>query len=198
VTPDRERGRQVREEREIGDLHILRVDVEVLGEEEPEPGRVEVGAGPDDAAGREARQLPGDVGEDVDGVGDDEQQRLGRVLRQWRHDLPEQRDVPLEQVEARLPRARPRGDDSKSSISPWSLSGTASTSAISSARSCVRMVYVMAMPTHCEGRGGGGWQDWEGRRAVDLQRSLKGEKKGKGGELRLRGGEMGARVSRAT
>jgi hypothetical protein len=60
------------------------------------------------------------------------------------------------------------------------------------------MVCVMAMPTHCEGRGGGGWRDWEGRRAVDLQRSLNGEKKGKGRELRLRGGEMGARVSPAT
>ena len=94
-------------------LHVLRVDVEVLGEEEPEPGHVKVGAGSDDAVDREPRQLPRHVRQDVDGVGDDEQDGVRRVLRQRRHDLPEERDVPVQQVEPGLPGdlARAGGDD---------------------------------------------------------------------------------------
>jgi hypothetical protein len=92
----------------LTNLYVLGVDVEVLGEKEPEPGRVEVGAGSDDAAGREARKLPGDVGEHVHGVGHDEQQRVVGLLRQRRHDLAEQRHVPLEQVEPRLALDLPR------------------------------------------------------------------------------------------
>lgn len=60
----------------------------VLVDEEPKPGGVEVGAGADDAAGREPSKLPSEVvGEVVGGVGHHEQQSLREVLRQGRHAL---------------------------------------------------------------------------------------------------------------
>lgn len=51
-TPGRSMSQRGERERTT-DLHVLRVNVEVLREEEPEPGRVEVGAGADDAVDRE-------------------------------------------------------------------------------------------------------------------------------------------------
>lgn len=41
------------------------VEVELLAHEVAETGRVQVGAGADDAVAREAAQLPGHVGQDV-------------------------------------------------------------------------------------------------------------------------------------
>lgn len=43
-----------------------RVEVELLAHEVAEAGRVQVGAGADDAVAREAAQLPGHVGQDID------------------------------------------------------------------------------------------------------------------------------------
>uniref|UniRef100_J3L8S8 Uncharacterized protein n=1 Tax=Oryza brachyantha TaxID=4533 RepID=J3L8S8_ORYBR len=103
---------------ENSDLDVLRVDLEMLGEEEAEPGGVEVGAGADDAAGREPRQLPRHVRQHVHRVRHDQQQRLRRVLRQRRHDLPEQRHVPLQQVQPRLAGDLPRAGRHDGQVRP--------------------------------------------------------------------------------
>ena len=83
-------------------MDVLSVDVEVVGDEEAEAGGVEIGAGADDAVGGEAGELPGDVGEDVDGVGDDHEDGIAGVAREGRDDLAEECDVAVDEVQAGL------------------------------------------------------------------------------------------------
>jgi hypothetical protein len=94
-------------------VDVLRVDVEAIGEEPAEARGVEVGAGADDAVGGQAGELVGDVGERVDGVGDDEQRGVRAVLHELRDDLFEERHVLLHERQPRLALALPRarGDD---------------------------------------------------------------------------------------
>lgn len=83
-------------------LYVLGVDVEVICNEETEARGIQIGARPDDPIGGETGKLPGDVGEDVDGVGNDEESGVGGVTNEGGYDGAEDREVPLEQVEAGL------------------------------------------------------------------------------------------------
>lgn len=74
----------------------------MVGDQESESGRVEIRARSDDPVGGEAGELPGNVGEDINRVGDDEQDGIGRVVGEAWDDVGEERQVPLEQVEAGL------------------------------------------------------------------------------------------------
>ena len=82
------------------DLYVLSVEVEMIGDEETKAGRVQVGAGADDAVGGETREFPSDVGENVDGVGNEEENGVGGVTDERRNDGAEEGEVPLEEVEA--------------------------------------------------------------------------------------------------
>jgi len=86
----------------IVDLYVLGVDVEVIGDEETEARGVQIGARPNDPVGGETGKLPGDVGEDVDRVGNDEESGGGGVTNKRGYDGAEEGKVPLEQVEAGL------------------------------------------------------------------------------------------------
>lgn len=86
----------------LTDLDVLSVDIEMIGDEEAEPGGVEIGTRPDDPVGGEARELPGDEGQDVDGVGDDQQDGVRGVAGEVGDDAAEEGEVPLEQVEPGL------------------------------------------------------------------------------------------------
>lgn len=85
-----------------------RRDVEPLGQEEPEPRRVEIGAAADDPVLGQARELPGDVGQYVDGIGDDEENGVGTVLDQLGYDALEDVGVALHEVQPGLALALPR------------------------------------------------------------------------------------------
>ena len=123
----------------------------MICDQEPEPRRVEISTRSKNPIHRKTRELPSDVGQDIDRVRDDEQDRIGRRLSERRDDVAEESDVPLEQIEPRLSRVLPSagGDDAeigsggdtvineavilvrgrkaaacwRSSISPQSLSG---------------------------------------------------------------------------
>ncbi|CAL9073585.1 unnamed protein product [Musa textilis] len=97
----------------ITNLDILSVDLEVVGEQEPEARGVEIGAGSDHPIGREAGQLPRDVRQHVHRIRHHQQQRPRGVPGERRHDLLEQGQVALQEVEARLPGDLPgaRRDD---------------------------------------------------------------------------------------
>jgi len=74
----------------------------VIGDEETEARGIQIGARPDDPVGGETGKLPGDVGEDVDGVGNDEESGAGGVTNEGGYDGAEEGEVSLEQVEAGL------------------------------------------------------------------------------------------------
>lgn len=74
----------------------------VIDEKKAEPERVQNGPRFDDPAGRESRELPGDVGQDIDCVGHDEEERIQRVPGERQHDLPEKGEVSIKEIEARF------------------------------------------------------------------------------------------------
>nr|GME18020.1 Uncharacterised protein [Ipomoea batatas] len=86
---------------------------QVVSNEEAEAGRVQVGAGANDAVRRKPRELPCHVGQNIHGVGHDHENTIPGILHQLRDNLLEQRAVPLDEAEAALPGVLPRsgGDD---------------------------------------------------------------------------------------
>jgi len=79
-----------------------RGDVEALRQQEAKAGRVQVGSRADDAVRREARQLPRHVGEDVDGVADDEQQGVRGERHEAGDEAAEDLRVALDEGHPRL------------------------------------------------------------------------------------------------
>lgn len=61
-------------------MDVLGIDIKVISNEESETRRVKVRARPDDPIRGEAGELPGDVGEYIHGVGNDEQNSILRVF----------------------------------------------------------------------------------------------------------------------
>ena len=82
----------------------LRVDVEFFREFEAEAGGVKNGAGADDVFGGEAGVFPGEVGHDVHGVSDDEEDAAEAVSHNFFNHGAEDAGVFLEQVKASLSR----------------------------------------------------------------------------------------------
>lgn len=74
----------------------------MIGDEETEARGVKVGARPDDPVGWEPGELPSDVGEDIDGVGNDDEDTVRGVTNQSGYDLLEEGEVPLQEVEPGL------------------------------------------------------------------------------------------------
>ena len=85
-------------------MHRLRRDAEVLAEQPAEAGGVEDGAGADDASGRQAGEAGRDLGHHVDGVGGDEQDRVGGGVEDAGDHVAEHRGVAAEEREAGLAR----------------------------------------------------------------------------------------------
>ena len=88
-------------------VDILCVDVQAIRQEPAQARGVEVGAGADDAVGRQSGELVCDVREGVDRVGDDEQRGVGAVLHQLGDDLLEEGHIVLDEHEPRLALALP-------------------------------------------------------------------------------------------
>ena len=74
----------------------------MIGDEEPEPRRVQVRTRPDDAVRGEPGELPRHVGQHIHGVRNDEQHGVRRVPCQRRDNALEQSEVPLQQVQPGL------------------------------------------------------------------------------------------------
>lgn len=75
---------------------------QTLGHQETESGRIQVGAGANDTALGQTRQLPGDISQDIYGVGHDQQDGVRAVLDQLRDDSLENVCVALDQVQTAL------------------------------------------------------------------------------------------------
>lgn len=87
----------------------------MVGNEETKPGRVEIGTRPDNPIGGKPGELPGDVGQHIDRIGDDEQNGVRRVVGERGDDVAEESDVPLQQVQPglALDLAGPGGDNAE-------------------------------------------------------------------------------------
>lgn len=70
----------------------------MISDEETETRGIQVSTRPDDPVRGEPGELPGDVGEDIDGVGNDEENGIRRVTGERGYDVLEEGDVPLEKV----------------------------------------------------------------------------------------------------
>ena len=94
-------------------VHVLDVDAGLLRDQEAQTGGVEVGAGAEDLVGRQAGDLLGHVGGDVDRVGDEHVDGVRSDLHEARNDGLEDVDGGTDQLEAGLARllARACGDD---------------------------------------------------------------------------------------
>lgn len=79
-----------------------RGNTQTLRHQETESGRVQVGAGANDTALGQTGQLPGDIGEDIHGVGHNQQDRVGAVLDQLRNDSLQDVGVALHQIQTAL------------------------------------------------------------------------------------------------
>lgn len=89
-------------------MNVLSIDVEMIGDEKPKPGRVQIRSRSDNPIGRETRELPGDISQYVDRIGNYQQNRVPGVLRELGDDISEKGHVPLEQVQPRLTCDLPR------------------------------------------------------------------------------------------
>lgn len=87
----------------------------MICDQEPEPRGVKISTRSKNPIHRKTRELPSDVGQDIDRVRDDKQDRIGRRLSERRNDMAEESDVPLKQVKPRLSRVLPSagGDDAE-------------------------------------------------------------------------------------
>lgn len=97
------------------DLDILSVDIKMISNEETETGGVQVGAGTNDTVGGETGEFPSDVGENIHGVGNDEEDTIRGITNQRGNDLLKQGYVPLQQVQPglALDLSCTRGDDAE-------------------------------------------------------------------------------------
>ena len=82
---------------------VRRGDAQVLGDEGPEAGAVQDARHADDALAREAARLQGDVDHRIERVGDDDQDRVRRVLGRLPDHVPDDGGVLEKQVVASLP-----------------------------------------------------------------------------------------------
>lgn len=101
--------------KEKKDLDILSVDIKMISNEETETGGVQVGAGTNDTVGGETGEFPSDVGENIHGVGNDEEDTIRGITNQRGNDLLKQGYVPLQQVQPglALDLSCTRGDDAE-------------------------------------------------------------------------------------
>ena len=109
----RQRDHRVAVAAEDEGVGVLDRHAELLGDERPEAGGVEDAGHAQDALAREARGLQRHVAHRVERVGDDDQDRIGRVRRRLLDDGPDDPGVLGQQVvaaHARLAR-EPGGDD---------------------------------------------------------------------------------------
>ena len=77
-------------------------DIESFRKEETKAGGIQIGAGTNDAFLRQTAQLPGDISEQIDGIGDDQQDRVGTVLYQFGDHAFQNVRVALDEIEARF------------------------------------------------------------------------------------------------
>lgn len=93
----------------------MSINVEMIGNQEPKPRRIQVRTRPDNPVRREPGQSPRHVGQHVDRVRNHQQYAIRRVLGQWRHDVLEYRHVPLQQIKTALAGVLPGpgGDDAE-------------------------------------------------------------------------------------
>lgn len=75
---------------------------QTLGHQETESGRVQVGAGANDTALGQTRQLPGHISQDIHGVGHDQQDGIRAVLHQLGDNSLQDICVTLNQVQTAL------------------------------------------------------------------------------------------------
>ena len=95
-------------------MGVLDADAELLGDERPEPRRIEDAGHAEHALAREARRLQRDVAHRVERVRDDDQDRVGRLPRGLLHDGLDDAGVLGQQVvaaHARLAGQAGRDDD---------------------------------------------------------------------------------------
>lgn len=87
----------------------------MICDQEPEPRGIKISTRSENPVHRKTREFPGDVGQDIHGVRDDKQDRVGRGLSEGRDDVAEESDVPLEEVEPGLSGVLPSagGDDAE-------------------------------------------------------------------------------------
>ena len=87
----------------------------MIGDQEPEPRRIEIRPGPDNPIGREPRQFPGNISQDINRVRNNEQNSIRGVLNKRRNDLPEEIDIPVKKIKPGLAGilAGPSGDDAE-------------------------------------------------------------------------------------
>ena len=83
-------------------VDVARVDIQVLTEHVLEAGGVQNGTGADDVALGQAGHLDGGIGEDVNGIGDDQQDTRETALADLRDDALEDGDVLVHQVKTGL------------------------------------------------------------------------------------------------
>ena len=102
VRPDGQLGVAVLAD-DVG-VDVGRIEIQALAQRVSQSRRVQHGARPDDSAPGQAGHLPGHVGEHVDGVGGDQQQRVRGELHQMRHRVADDLRVAAKQVEATLAR----------------------------------------------------------------------------------------------
>ena len=93
-------------------VHAVHGDAAVLGEQRPQAGGVEHGPGAEHPPARQPGRLHGGIGDDVDGVGDQQEHGVRRELDERGHQRPAHLDVHGRQLEPRLARLllRPSGD----------------------------------------------------------------------------------------
>lgn len=108
-------GKKGKKKRKKEYLDILSVDVEMIGDEETKPGRVQVGTGSNDAIGGEAGEFPGHISQHVYWIRHYKQNRVRGVMNQRRNDALKQTHIPLQQIQPRLAGdlTGPGGDDAQ-------------------------------------------------------------------------------------
>lgn len=81
-------------------MHVLDIHTGLLGDEEAQTSRVEVGAGAEHTRCRQTRELHGDMGDDVHRVGDEHVDRVRGDLEHVRDDRLHDVDRGTGEIEA--------------------------------------------------------------------------------------------------
>ena len=80
----------------------VRRDTQMLTQKRTEPGRIEDRTGPNDAAGRDSGKFGHHPGEQIDGIGSNQEHRIRRILNNLRGDDLEDLDIPFKKLQACL------------------------------------------------------------------------------------------------
>ena len=85
-----------------GGVHVTLCHIGPLTDEPAQPRGVEHGSGREHSAGRQSRDVLGDDGEDIARVGDQDEQRIGRLFEQLGHEGLEDSGVDTGEIEPGL------------------------------------------------------------------------------------------------